>query len=92
VHNASLQDDDWRKEIDKNALDDSWEEEDLQVSGPIIDFPFPFQATLIKFLDKRAPLPGIATHINGTPQSYFFVIISDLVSGVCSILIYLFFG
>ena len=55
----SLQGDDWRKEIDKNALDDSWEEEELQVSSPILDFPFPFQATLIKFLDKRAPLPGI---------------------------------
>ena len=59
VRYISLQGDDWRKEIDKNALDDSWEEEELQVSSPILDFPFPFQATLIKFLDKRAPLPGI---------------------------------
>ena len=53
-----LQGDDWRKDIDKNALDDSWEEEELQVTSPILDFPFPFQTTLIKFLDKRAPLPG----------------------------------
>ena len=55
---SAIQGDDWRKDIDKNALDDSWEEEELQASSPVLDFPFPFQSTLIKFLDKRAPLPG----------------------------------
>ena len=76
VLSLSLQGDDWRKEIDKNALDDSWEEEELQVSSPILDFPFPFQATLIKFLDKRAPLPG--THVmTHTHCTFFFFYLSD---------------
>ena len=60
----SSQGDDWRKDIDKSALDDCWEEEELQVSSPMLDFPFPFQSTLIKFLDKRAPLPGTPVHVH----------------------------
>ena len=49
--------------MDKNALDDSWEEEELQAASPVLDFPFPFQSTLIKFLDKRAPLPGTRSRL-----------------------------
>ena len=56
---SPLQGADWKDELDKHAMDESWEEFDDSSYSKMSDLPVPpFQAVLLQFLDQRAPLPG----------------------------------
>ena len=39
-------------------MDETWEDFGDTCFNKKSDFPFPFQAVLVRFLDQRAPLPG----------------------------------
>lgn len=49
---------DWKDELDRAAMDETWDEFGDSSFNKVSDFPFPFQVVLVQFLDKRAPLPG----------------------------------
>ncbi len=54
---------DWKDELDKHAMDESWEEFGDSCYSRMSDFPPPFQAVLLRFLDQRAPLPGLCQNL-----------------------------
>ena len=48
----------WKDKYDKDSLDDSWDEMKDEQPSKMPDHHFLLQASLVKFLDKRAPLPS----------------------------------